>query len=308
MDRYLKCLFVLVALFVLLPLACVQTQQFGRGEGTPIVELSPSLPAVSETAPAITVPATLTPSLPVPTRADMLTATSTTTATPTLTLTPTATLALDPLACLPEGGQVDYGIVVWVKDGNVLVVNIRGWFYSVRYLGVAASLPATKASKGLLLGQVVRLVRDGEDADQFGQLLRYVLLGERRFINYELVRHGLARYEASPAAACEAVLQEAEQLAMGQEIGLWAPAVETSVPLTRVITQPVSGAVTSTSTTGTMGATASATQTLGMTLSPTLTVTQTIEVSSTATISPTVSTTTTLTPSVSPTLTHTSTP
>ncbi|MEW5868957.1 MAG: thermonuclease family protein [Chloroflexota bacterium] len=203
--------------------------------------------------------------------------------------------------------QVDYGIVLWVKDGNILVVNIRGWFYSVRYLGVDASVQATKVSKSMLLGQVVKLVRDEQDTDQFGQLLRYVLLGEDRFINFELVRHGLARYDDSLDAACGATLRQAQQFAQGQEIGLWAPVTETTVPLTIVFTQPTPATSTITSTNAT-GVTGSATHTLSVTLTPTLTVTQTVEASSTVTISSTISTATTLTPTSSPTLTQTATP
>jgi endonuclease YncB( thermonuclease family) len=150
-------------------------------------------------------------------------------------LTPSYTPTPDPAACLPDGVQVDYGLVMWVIDGDSLVVDIQGTWFTVHYLGVDAPDvafasqpygPQAKAFNELLVSnQVVKLVKETPDRDQFGRLLRYVLVGDR-FINYELIAAGLANPADSPVEfACRTAFQEAQRLAQTAQTGMWAASI-----------------------------------------------------------------------------------
>jgi hypothetical protein len=77
-------------------------------------------------------------------------------------------------------------------------------------------------NQALVTDQVVRLVRDVSDVDRYGQLLRYVLVGDY-FINYEMVRSGLRRaVPQAPDLACQYELAAAQSQAQLAYAGLWA--------------------------------------------------------------------------------------
>lgn len=150
------------------------------------------------------------------------------TPTPTLTFTPSP----PPEACIPEDAEIEYGLVLWVSDGDTIVVDIQGQRSSVRYLGIDAPASGTQSepfgaqAKALndfiVAHQVAHLFRDVSGRDSSGQLLRYVIVNNI-FLNYELVRQGLASVSISPPdTACDEVFQRAEQMASQEGKGIWS--------------------------------------------------------------------------------------
>ncbi len=106
-------------------------------------------------------------------------------------LTPTA----------PVGEQAR---VLRVIDGDTVVVAIEGRNRRVRYVGIntperdePCSDAATAANRRLVGGRTVTLVRDTEDVDRYGRLLRYIYVGNV-FVNEALVRDGYAENSVWP--------------------------------------------------------------------------------------------------------------
>ncbi len=150
-------------------------------------------------------------------------ASATLTATPRPSLTPTPT-PLIPLACLPPDAPREEAQVAAVVNGAYIEVKTaRGRFF-VRYLGVDPTgdgQAAAALNRSLVEGQTVTLVADGVDSDDQGDLLRYVLAGER-FVNFELVRQGAALAGLyPPPSACVDTLLAAEGLARAEQLGYW---------------------------------------------------------------------------------------
>ncbi len=157
------------------------------------------------------------------------------TARPTRTPRPTPTLpALAVLSCIPAEGERASAVVAGVIDGDTIEVLIGLLSFRVRYLGIDApetnltpaermGPEATARNRELVSGRRVVLVSDPEadDQDRYGRLLRYVIV-EDIFVNYQLVREGLARYYASEFA-CGATIFQAERAARAGRSGLWAP-------------------------------------------------------------------------------------
>lgn len=150
--------------------------------------------------------------------------------------------------CLPAT-PAEVGEVAWVINGQVIVVRINERFRSVRLLGIQAPAyqpniafmgpPAFRQVRAWLEHRLVNLYRAGADADELGQLLRYVTTNDTLFVNYELLRLGLAQVAPEQGAAqtgtptisaaaeptCRAAFLEAQRRAQGQQIGLWGEAV-----------------------------------------------------------------------------------
>jgi micrococcal nuclease len=82
---------------------------------------------------------------------------------------------------------------------------------------------ASNYNKNLVGGQYVRLVRDVEDKDKYGRLLRYVYMEDGTFVNLTLVTQGYAyayTYPPNVAHAKEFVAAQAQ--ARTEKLGLWA--------------------------------------------------------------------------------------
>lgn len=195
-------------------------------------------------------------------------------AAPSLAVTPTASAvaaaqtALPPISCLPPGGATTYARVLWASGGNTIVVELEGAQRSVHYLGVRAAAalpspaffgpPAATQNAGWAAGQVVQLIQEpGVDRDALGQLERYVILSDSGlFLNYELIRHGLAEFDPdSPAQSCGAALELAQQSASLEGLGRWAAAptfeaalidspTETAIPSLPAVSRTPNGAST----------------------------------------------------------------
>jgi len=81
---------------------------------------------------------------------------------------------------------------------------------------------ASARNHELLDGQAVRLVRDVEDTDMYGRLLRYVYLPDGTFVNMVLVADGYARvYTWPPNIAHTREFQAAQAQAKAAGRGLW---------------------------------------------------------------------------------------
>jgi micrococcal nuclease len=137
------------------------------------------------------------------------------------------------------------GRVVVVIDGDTIDVDIDGMAYRVHYLGIDApeqGMPfyqeAKDANADLVAGEMVTLVKDVSETDQFDRLLRYVYLENGRMVNAELVRLGYARQASNPPDVThDDLFLRLMVQARASEVGLWAnpstdsPAPQTNTPL-----------------------------------------------------------------------------
>lgn len=136
-------------------------------------------------------------------------------------------------ACVPTSQEPVKAKVVHIADGDTITVNIAGQDYRLRYIGINApeldsqnqselARQSTEFNRQLVEDETVILYRDTSETDQFDRLLRYVY-SDDIFVNYELVRRGLARAkDYPPDSACQATLAEAERLARLEHLGIWA--------------------------------------------------------------------------------------
>jgi micrococcal nuclease len=191
-----------------------------------------------------------------------------------------------------------------VIDGDTIIVDIQSRLRTIRYLGINAPglFPVTeyrgptaaRFNQQLVQNQLVRLVSDGEDEDDSGRLLRYVLIGDI-FVNYEMVRQGMAAPEdQNHRIACEAIFHQAAEIAEQETLGIWAA--------TRT---PHSTATRSRTTTETVQPTSARTITITSQITSTSqispTATSTLEATFTSTVTPsaTITSTSTITPTTS---------
>ncbi len=132
-------------------------------------------------------------------------------------------------ACVPENTAREQGMVVGVIDGDTIEVRINGQNYKVRYIGMDTPEftepyydEASSLNRAYVDGQEITLIKDVSETDQYGRLLRYIVIDER-FVNYELVAQGYARIATFPPdVACADTFLEAEQQARAAGIGLWS--------------------------------------------------------------------------------------
>jgi endonuclease YncB( thermonuclease family) len=218
------------------------------------------------------------------------------------TITPSSTI--NPLACLPKTTAESYGIVKWVDSGDTIVVDIAGKLQTVNYLGMKSATvksqieyygpPAATQNTALVNGQVVRLIPDGADLDNFGRLRRYVIIYDtEKFANFELIRAGLAKVTTDvPTLACNTTFLKAEEYARQDQLGLWG-LIPTSQPTITLKPSNIPSPTLVLTQSSTPGLTPSVT----LSLTPTITSTE-----QTATITPT-STSSPITPSPTPSTT-----
>jgi micrococcal nuclease len=205
--------------------ACLLTGVFSNSNAasaTPTAKVNLIPTTATEILFTSTFPATSTTSF---------TSTAALTLTPTVFFTPTVTLpAIDPAACVPSDTLRQTGTVTKITDGDTIHVDIDGQDYTVRYIGMDApetgkiNAPAATAyNSQLVANKVITLVKDISETDRYGRLLRYVFVGDK-FVNYELVRLGLAESGTwEPDNACDATFKAAQQTARANNVGMWIP-------------------------------------------------------------------------------------
>lgn len=155
-----------------------------------------------------------------------------------------------PATLAQEPGGYEEATVQRVVDGDTIDVLITGRVegpgagstqvgrtYRVRLLGidtpetVKPDTPvqcfgheASAATKALLQGQDVRLVKDVEETDQYGRLLRYVYFGAE-MANARLMANGYAYVLTYPPNVRHAALfVDLARQARASGVGLWSPA------------------------------------------------------------------------------------
>lgn len=146
-----------------------------------------------------------------------------------------AVLALLLVACTTPSSQTtlrvpgDPATAVEVVDGDTLVVDVDGVEESVRLIGINAPerdecgyAEASGRLEQLIGGGQVSLVEDISDRDDFGRLLRYVLV-DADDVGERLVAEGLAVARAYPPDTDRAdTYDAAEDAAKSAGLGLWA--------------------------------------------------------------------------------------
>lgn len=153
-----------------------------------------------------------------------------------------------PEPALAEAPTASAGLVpsqvVDVVDGDTIKVSIDGQVYTIRYIGVDTpetvhpeepvewmGPEASAFNAQLVSGQTVYLEKDISETDQYGRLLRYVWLADRRMVNEELCRQGYAQVSTYPPDVkyVDRFLA-AEQEARDAGRGLWATPPQQTVP------------------------------------------------------------------------------
>jgi micrococcal nuclease len=130
--------------------------------------------------------------------------------------------------CIPTQQGVK-AYVVRAVDGDTAEVLINGETFRVRYVGINTpeydefyGSEATAYNKKLLEGEEVMLYRDVTDTDQYGRLLRYIMLDDI-FVNAELVAKGYAdAREYDPDNSCDVFMAQQEEYPRTHSIGMWS--------------------------------------------------------------------------------------
>lgn len=120
----------------------------------------------------------------------------------------------------------DSGTVTRIIDGDTIDVSLNGVETRVRYVGVntperdeVCYQEATNANASLVQGQTVTLVRDVNDTDRYGRLLRYVYVNGIN-VNATLVSQGYAEAaEYPPDTAQTAAFRDLEVQAQAANLG-----------------------------------------------------------------------------------------
>jgi micrococcal nuclease len=134
---------------------------------------------------------------------------------------------LPPLYAPSNGALAE---VIRVPDGDSLVVLLNGVEERVRLIGINApeqdeclGPESGEALRDLLDGTTVVLEADEESTDQYGRLLRYVWIGDV-LANRRQAATGLAIARGFlPNTHLQHLLDEAEDLASNQKLGIWNP-------------------------------------------------------------------------------------
>lgn len=127
--------------------------------------------------------------------------------------------------------------VVWVHDGDTIMVRMGGRKEKVRLIGINSpelgdgrrgrrdlAYEARDHARRRLRGSVVVLRRDPlcSDRDDYGRLLRYVILGDGSNFDEEMVRLGYAWVIRRFPFSSSGRFREAAQQARREKRGVWA--------------------------------------------------------------------------------------
>lgn len=129
----------------------------------------------------------------------------------------------------PPGARTpttDTAIVAFVVDGDTIELTNGE---RVRYLGVDTPEfdecyfeEATMYNRELVRGKVVTLIPEMTDRDQYGRLLRYVLLEDGTDVSRELIRNGFGRsLYIEPDVSRYPMYRADETMAQQEGVGMW---------------------------------------------------------------------------------------
>jgi micrococcal nuclease len=135
--------------------------------------------------------------------------------------------------------------VVRVIDGDTIEVALKGYLYTVRYIGIDTpetvhpsvgeepfGKEASSINTELVEGRVVRLEKDISETDRYGRLLRYVYVNDI-FINAELVRLGYAQVSTYPPdVKYQDLFLQLQREARDNGRGLWGLEEPSESPVT----------------------------------------------------------------------------
>lgn len=154
-----------------------------------------------------------------------------------------------PATLLQEPVGLERAEVVRVVDGDTIEARITqrlegagageaqvGRIYDVRLIGIDTpesvkpgspvecfGKESSAATRALLEGEAVALVKDVEEIDRYDRLLRYVYLGQE-MVNARLVLNGYAHaYTYPPNVRHADLFVRLQRGARADEVGLWAP-------------------------------------------------------------------------------------
>jgi len=200
---------------------------------TAILVLSACIPAPLTLVPVDTIVAQTMQAMP-KTDTPLATSTKALTSTPTLepySPTPEVNLAAPGAYCIPTNTERKRVLVTRVLDAERIEVVSGNDTLRVRYIGIDApnltptiewqAPMAIATNERFVGGKYVTLVKDTSEMDAEGFYLRYVLIDDL-FVNYELVRQGLAKAISTPPdVACETSLLAAQAEAQATVRGVW---------------------------------------------------------------------------------------
>lgn len=123
--------------------------------------------------------------------------------------------------------QVITGIVAKVIDGDSVILSTDE---QVRYIGVDTpeiqtgecyAAEAAKTNSDLVLGKLVKLVKDTSKTDKYGRSLYYVYVGDI-FVNDYLLKNGFAKVmTVPPDTKFEDEFVNSENYAKQNLLGIW---------------------------------------------------------------------------------------
>jgi len=126
-------------------------------------------------------------------------------------------------------GEGEYLLVTRVIDGDTIELENGE---TVRYLGIDAPEPqqkecgseeASNFNKDLIEDKRVKLLKDTTDKDSYGRILRYVFTEDGQFVNYLLIRNGLAQtFPIPPDTLFDKTFEDALKTAKKENLGIWA--------------------------------------------------------------------------------------
>jgi endonuclease YncB( thermonuclease family) len=148
----------------------------------------------------------------------------------TNTIMPTQAESMDGSipVCIPAENQIENATVTSITDGDTIEVSMDSTLYKVRYIGIdtpedgeEGGDAATAKNAELVSGKEILMVRDVNETDRYGRLLRYVIVGDT-FVNQALVENGFAKaYSYPPDTSCDMVFANASMNAQNNNIGIW---------------------------------------------------------------------------------------
>jgi micrococcal nuclease len=124
--------------------------------------------------------------------------------------------------------EPEFSMVKRVIDGDTIELE-NGEM--VRYLGIdtpeiqqkeCGSEESSNFNKNLVENKKVRLLKDITDKDSYGRILRYVFTEDGQFVNYLLVRNGLAQtLPIPPDTLFDKTFEDALKTAKKENLGIW---------------------------------------------------------------------------------------